>query len=282
MLYRLFQMHNRDIYDLITNPVTYLLIILSFLNSPDAFDKQEAPFNFEHHTIDSPLSGKSWGTGAFTQSDFDRDGDLYITLSRRTTTTVYWYEYEGPDQWIRHKVGRSDSRQLGGLTIDVNEDGYPDLVMGRIWFKNPGNLKESPDAQWIRYEYDGGLKTENHDLGAADFDLDGRQEVISYSQDANKGTLRLYNTTNEANWTFQDISTKVNSFVADRDEKGIHAGFAPNGIGDLDGDGDPDIVMPSGWFENPAKNGTKWSHNSWPFQVGIYSIVSYRDSLGAD
>lgn len=263
---------------MISYSILFIEVILSlFLVVKNQYPKIDS-FHFEHHYIAHPLPGESWGTGAFTLADFDKDGDLDITISRRTTSMVYWYEFKGTDQWIQHIIGPSDGRQLGGLTTDVNEDGFNDLVMGRIWFKNPGMLAENPDVPWHRYQYAGGLETENHDIGTADFDLDGRKEIISYSQDANNGTLRLYNTTNQADWSYLDISTQVNSLVSDRDKKGIHAGFAPNGVGDLDGDDDPDIVMPTGWFENPANGGTRWRHNAWPFQVGNYPN-SYGTSI---
>ena len=33
----------------------------------------------------------------------------------------------------------------------------------------------------------------------------------------------------------------------------------PRGIGDLDGDGDNDVVRSTGWFENTDGKGTKWT-----------------------
>ncbi|NJK93774.1 MAG: VCBS repeat-containing protein [Bacteroidales bacterium] len=50
---------------------------------------------------------------------------------------------------------------------------------------------------------------------------------------------------------------------------GIHGGFAPGGIGDLNNDGYNDLVMPSGWYENPGKKeGESWLLHRWK-QYGV-------------
>lgn len=245
-----------------------LLLILLLTGVFSLLGQEKIPFT--HHIIDKPLPGKSWGTGGFTLADLDGDGDKDITISRRSNNTVYWYEFEGANDWIQHEIGKCDGGQLGALSLDVNQDGFPDLVMGRFWYRNPGNLDEHPNREWERFRYNGGLPEENHDIGAADFDGDGKKEVVCYSQDAGNGTLRIYQTDDGSNWSFSDVSTSVNETVKDRDEKGVHGGFAPAGLGDLDADGDPDIVMPPGWYENPGESGDEWKLHRWNFTVGVY------------
>lgn len=252
---------------------------------------QEFPFpSWKHHYIDSVLPGTEYGTAAFTMADFDGDGDPDITVSRREIDggRVYWYENKGTS-WIRHILGTADEAQLGAAASDINGDGYPDLVVARYWFRNPGVLRQTPDSAWTRHEYAGGLPAENHDMAFADFDRDGRQELLAYSQQAKKGTIRLFETAADAEWTYTDLSDSVNVSVSGRQgSNGIHGGLAPGGIGDLDGDGFPDVVMPAGWYRNPGISEGPWSLHPWPFLVGkipnLYgvSMRSYVVDLDGD
>ena len=235
-------------------------------------DSQISSSGFIHHFIDEMLPGSSYGTAGFTLADFDKDGDLDITISRREISDgkVFWYENRN-GSWVQHDVGISDSRQLGAVTTDINGDGYKDLVMGRYWFENPGVLAQSPDESWKRHTFSGGLSEENHDIGSYDLNNNGKEEILCYSQKHNNGTLRIYYTSDPLNWTFRDVAVNVNLSVSHIDpRKGVHGGFSPNGVGDLDGDEYADIILPGGWYKNPGKNQeNEWKFNPWPFRIGI-------------
>jgi hypothetical protein len=228
--------------------------------------------HFVHHTIAGSLPGPAtWGTGGFTLADFDNDGDLDITISRRADSSkVYWYENTGLT-WQIHLLGKSDPEQLGAVTLDVNRDGFPDLIVARFWFENPGNLATQPNSRWIRHSYANSLTAENHDIAIADFNQDGRSDIICYSQTMNNGILRWYDTTNPVDWISHDIASDINDIVrVIPGSKGIHGGFAPKGVGDLNGDGFPEVVLPAGWYQNPGSvSGSVWKFIPWTFNFGI-------------
>jgi hypothetical protein len=81
-----------------------------------------------------------------------------------------------------------------------------------------------------------------HDLISADIDGDGHPEIICMSDQNN---LRWYKIPADptAAWERHDIGPAV------------HAGLS---VGDLDGDGDLDIVRTNVWFENVNGDGTRW------------------------
>jgi hypothetical protein len=259
--------HYAPLVQKITSTVFLVLICLNVLLS-----QQLTPSNWMHHSIDSLLPGSEWGTSGFTLADFDKDGDMDITISRREDSNgkIYWYE-NNSGIWAGHELGISDENQLGAAVSDINSDGYPDLVVARFWFENPKVLNHFPDSAWRRRAYNGSLPYENHDIAAYDFDRDGKEEILSYSQKEGHGTLRIYKTNIIEDWQYRDISGQVNSTVKNiTGSNGIHGGFAPRGIGDLNGDQFADIVMPAGWYKNPGKNtDLVWEYQQYPFSEGI-------------
>lgn len=212
---------------------------------------------FKHHVIAKPLPGEGWGTGGFTLNDYDGDGDLDITLQRRSNDSVYWYEFKNDSTWRQHSIGTLGNGQLGAATADIDRDNLPDLIMGRAWFRNPGSLKQNPDQAWPINFYHGGIPSENHDIEIADINLDGIADVVCYSQSSN--ILRWYDTSMPYQWIPHDIALDVN-------DKNIHSGFSPNGVADLNGDQFPDVVMPFYWYENPGNFAdTIWKKHPWPY-----------------
>jgi hypothetical protein len=103
-----------------------------------------------------------------------------------------------------------------------------------------------PDKLWIRHVYADGLEHENHDIITKDINNDKIPDIISYAQRHNGGTLRWYDTSDPNIWIRHEVASSVNELVIGSREgsRGIHGGFAPAGIGDLDNDKYADIVMP--------------------------------------
>jgi hypothetical protein len=199
-----------------------------------------------HFTIADPLPGSAWGTGGLPLADFDGDGDLDIVISRREPQTAYWFERKDDRTWVRHEMGQSEGLKnaLGAAAVDINHDGRLDVVLNQVWFENPGGLAESPDKPWPAHAFAGG----GHDIIAADLSGDGRLDIITYNGEG-------------VSWF--DLSTGLKQMEIGRGEKN-HGGIAPKGAGDLDGDGDMDIVIPRYWFENPGKGVSVWKRHEWP------------------
>jgi hypothetical protein len=201
-------------------------------------------FTFRHHYIERDLPGDSYGQSALV--DLDRDGDLdFVTGGKDSEKTVYWFEFQAPDRWQRHVLGTQHPSDVGGTTLDVDGDGWPDHITGGVWYRNTGQPRTE---RFERVVFDKDLAAV-HDLVVADLDGDKRPDIITMSD---KNNLRWYRIPAEPRqpWERHDIGP------------GVHAGAA---AGDIDGDGDLDIARSNVWFENADGKGLRWAEHAVPF-----------------
>ncbi|UFP97244.1 FG-GAP-like repeat-containing protein [Gloeobacter morelensis] len=214
---------------------------------------------FEWSFIDADLptgSNGRWGYGQTAQGlyDIDKDGDLDLFSGRAAYTggALYWFEYQGPDTWVRRSIGTNGDAGVGAAAHDVDGDGWVDLITAKKWYRNPQSPRSS--SSWPTYTYDeSGL--EDHDIVVADVDGDGKKDVVSgyaNSKEDNQN-LRWYKIPSDPKgpWSSKTVGRMY------------HAAFAPKGVADLDGDGDLDIARVDGFYRN---NG---GASSWTFVGGL-------------
>lgn len=204
--------------------------------------------SWTHFYIDSALPGDSWGTGGIVFADLDGDEDLDVVVSRRDVISAFWYERKSDSVWIQHRMasGQRLDNTLGMTALDVDQDGWLDVMCNGIWFRNPGCLKEDPDKPWESYLIEAG----GHDEATVDINRDGIDDLLVY--DGEK--LAWYNTADSMSETI--ISS------GHRD----HGGTTPKGYGYINGDKYIDVIIPGIWFANPGKSGGEWTAKAWPFK----------------
>lgn len=213
-----------------------------------------APIRFEKKTIAS----ESFESVAVF--DVDNDGKQDIVSGE------FWYK--GPEFFDRFYIGPVKRHQqytddFATIPMDVNGDGNMDFVTGGwfnkslIWKENPGNTK----TPWKEHIID---ETGNVETARAwDVDGDGHVEIVPNTPNQ---PLKFYKLERDANGKGLAKFTKTQ--VADTQGHGL-------GYGDVNGDGQKDFIISSGWVQapkDPLKG--KWiMHTDFSFEDASVPMV---------
>lgn len=181
----------------------------------------------------------SLGGSSVDAADIDNDGDIDIAVVTGGFSGVEagWYENDGSGSFSPRIITLSVGNLSHVRVADLDVDGDEDLVVGGgtsvRWFENDG--EENFTIRDIGLNFASVRHVE-----VADLDGDGAPEVIASGNGSVFGVTVFYNNGDK---TFQMTDIEGGS-------------FSQSAIGDVDGDGDLDIVSASTgvaevmWFEN--------------------------------
>ena len=267
---------------------------------------EEGGLRFEERTREAGLhkpTAKSLGVAIL---DFDGDGWEDLAVANDTQPNLlYRNRGDGTFEEIGVASGMAFSETgvaRGGMGVDAadyDRSGRPSIVIGNFanemtaLYRNEGNrlfvdvaptshvgrktlLSLTFGAFWFDYDLDGWLDLFQAN-GHLDPEIERIQPRVTYAQPAqlfrNQGRGRFVEVTGEA--------------VADLAEPRVARGAA---WGDLDRDGDPDVVMstnggPAAVFENlsvprPGAGTDAGGHGHW-LRVDLRGTRSNRDGVGA-
>ena len=211
------------------------------------------------------LTNVDAGSGDFLQgavaARFKPDGPVQVLLS--------WHE---PGQGIQSLTVPSDASRgqwrLGfssqisqdeALSAgDLDDDGDLDVVMGTKWLRND----QVRGTVFDLFEPESGNPDRNR---LVDMDGDGDLDVVVGYEDPTRGTLAWYEHPEDPTelWTEHPIAQLTNPMSLD--------------VADMDGDGDPDVVVGEHNLDSPADSGLYVYENTGGGQAWARHLVYTGD-----
>jgi FG-GAP-like repeat len=228
--------------------------------------RESQPF-FVRHQLSSDFYAEGVAVG-----DINRDGKMDVVAG------PYWYA--GPDFQKRFAIYppvafdplKYSNDQLT-FVYDFNHDGWPDVLvinfpgLDASWFENPGDVT----TLWTKHQVID--QVGNESPAFVDINGDGVPELVYIAADGRLGWAGPDPADPTQPWIFHPISPYVNYGVFTH---GL-------GVGDINGDGRPDILEANGWWEQPASlvGDPVWKFHPVPFGPGaqLYAVDLDGDGL---
>lgn len=212
--------------------------------------EQVSPYSWREHIV-----AERAGEG-IALADLDRDGDIDIVYGGS------WLENPGSlktTPWESHSIAPKWSPDTRVFAADMNKDGRADVVLSVSEGNGPLSWFESPEdprtGTWVEHPVEQGILEGSHSLQVADFDGDGKPDVLTAEMHTSRKKRVLLYLNREG--TFEPL------VLARTGSHNMQAG-------DIDGDGDIDIVGKNfggpgrviELWENQISDAKKWKYIS--------------------
>ncbi|WP_246255703.1 FG-GAP repeat domain-containing protein [Cyclobacterium plantarum] len=115
-------------------------------------DPSKGPWEFHAANLGEPAA-------QMYVHDFNENGLPDVVSSSAHKLGIWWHEQKKSGQWETHLIDDAFTQTHGLELVDINGDGYPDLVTGKRYFAHMGNDPGEYDTPYLSwYEFVPGPK----------------------------------------------------------------------------------------------------------------------------
>lgn len=222
--------------------------------------KYQADSTFKAITIDKNQQFSRAAAGQLKEGGFPE----VVFVAGDANGPLKWYEATGnpeyPDSWVGHEL--LDTLVIHGHSLqiaDINGNGFLDIFNAEM--HTPGH-EENATCRIFYGDGRGNFELSvistgigNHESRLADLDGDGDLDILTkpYTWDAPRIDVWLNNGTAKSQGALPLDKWERHLIEEELPYRAIYIT-----AGDINGDGNNDIITGGWWYENPGKLGGKW------------------------
>jgi hypothetical protein len=266
-------------------PAAALGLGIALLPAADPPPPPEVPANDTGITWKKTVLDTAFRSEGVTVMDVNKDGKLDVVNGE------VWYE--APD-WKMHEIRPSKNYRDGEKNVysksfccwaeDFNGDGWQDVIVIGFpgepchWYENP----KGADGHWKQHEIWHSACNETPQY--VDLFGTGKRVLVMGWQPKgkdNEGQMAWFAPGDDPTkpWVMHPISGPP---MPGKQWPGTQRFSHGLGVGDVNGDGRPDVITPQGWWEQPAKEDLEKPWKFHPANLGDACADMYAYDIDGD